>query len=237
MVKGLEPVRLEVTDLSLTVPGRELFSDVSFAVDAGECVAVVGSSGVGKTSLLNCIAGITTPTSGSVVVDGSDLRNLRAPRRAEFRLRHIGIVFQFGELFPELTALENVALPLRLIGVERPEAETRAADWLERLGVDVPRKAHPELLSGGEIQRIAIARALVLEPLLVLADEPTGMLDEENTERVAGLLVNAAKGLGAAVVVATHDSLVAAAADRVLGLRAGALVPASESGVLEQARR
>lgn len=219
--------RLWVDRLSLEVPGRQLLSDASFAVDSGECVAVVGPSGVGKTSLLNCAAGIETPTSGSVSVDGVEISRLSTKQRSAFRLAHIGIVFQFGELLPELTLLENVALPLRLRGVSRRVAEEKAAGWLER--VDLSRRAHerPELLSGGEIQRGAIARALVHEPSLLLADEPTGMLDEENTERVVRLLVTTSRRLGSALLLVTHDLSVASAADRSLSFHFGRLSQAA----------
>lgn len=126
---------------------------------------------------------------------------------------------------PELTTLGNVALPLRLLGVSRAEAERRASEWLKRVGVSEHGGSHPDRLSGGEIQRVAIARALVHGPCLILADEPTGALDEENTSRIAKLLVDTAKGLGATVVVATHDPLVASKADVVLRLHKGVLTP------------
>lgn len=228
--------RLEVENLALDVPGRRLLVGADFTAGAGECLAVLGPSGVGKTSLLNCVAGISTAASGSVLIDGTELSSLGAAKRSEFRLRHIGMVFQFGELLPELTLLENVALPLRLVDVPRREAERRAMGWLDRLGLGEHVQAHPERLSGGEIQRAGIARALVHEPVLVLADEPTGMLDEENTERVVGLLVETARELGIAVMVATHDPLVASAADRVLRIRDGRLIVADESDRSADAR-
>ncbi|MEJ7652581.1 MAG: ABC transporter ATP-binding protein [Chloroflexia bacterium] len=216
---------LEVEGLSLDVPGRKVMDGVELAVHAGECVAVMGPSGSGKTSLLNCLCGITTPSSGAVRVGGTDLGCLRLSKRSAFRLRHVGMVFQFGELLPELSALENVALPLRLQGISRTEAEAAARRWLDRVDLAGRGEAHSDALSGGEVQRIGIARALAHAPLLVLADEPTGALDEENGMLVAGLLVGAAKELGAAVVIATHDPLVAQQADRVLRLREGCLVP------------
>jgi ABC-type lipoprotein export system ATPase subunit len=211
--------RLTVEDLSLKVPARRLLAGASFGVAAGECVAVVGPSGVGKTSLLNCVAGIDTPAAGSVRIDDTDLSLLRADERAAFRLRHIGLVFQFGELLPELTLLENVALPLRLMDASRRDAEDRARSRIDSLGLSHRAQARPELLSGGEIQRAAIARALVHEPSVVLADEPTGMLDEETTAKVVGLLVETARQLGSALLLVTHDPLVASTADRVLRMR------------------
>lgn len=226
---------MRVSGLALDVPGRRLLDEVGFDVGAGECLAVMGPSGSGKTSLLNCLSGIAMPTSGWVWAAGTELTALGLSRRTEFRLRHIGMVFQFGELLPELSALENVALPLRLMGTSRREAERRASGWLDRLGLD-DGKAHPETLSGGEIQRVAIARALAHEPRLVLADEPTGALDEENSLRVVELLVGAAKDLGAAVIVATHDPLVASSTDRVLRLLDGRLVANGGSSLSPEPR-
>jgi len=221
--------RLTVEGLSLEVSARRLLSGAGFGVDAGECVAVVGPSGVGKTSLLNCIAGIDTPAAGSVSIDDTELSVLRADERAGFRLRHIGLVFQFGELLPELTLLENVALPLRLMDGSRREAEDRALSMLDRLGLGQHARARPERVSGGEIQRAAIARALVHEPSVVLADEPTGMLDEETTAQVVGLLVETARQLGSALLLVTHDPLVASAADRVLRMSNARLCPIGDS--------
>ena len=217
--------RLEVKGISLEVPGRRLLDDVGFAAEAGECLAVVGPSGSGKTSLLNCLCGVTKPTAGSVRIGGVELTGLGASEKTAFRLRRIGMVFQFGELLPELTALENVALPLRLMGDSRRDAERRAAGWLERFGLGGRGDAHPDVLSGGEVQRVGIARALAHEPRLVLADEPTGALDEANSKRIVGLLVGMAKEFGSTVVMTTHDPLVASRADRILRLHEGRLVP------------
>jgi putative ABC transport system ATP-binding protein len=226
MSKGVGLARLEVENLSLDVPGRRLLAGVGITVEAGECVAILGASGVGKTSLLNCVAGISTPALGSVRIDGTVLSELPSARRADFRLGHIGIVFQFGELLPELSLAENVALPLRLRGLPRRETETRTRHELDRLGLGGQAASHPDSLSGGEIQRAGIARALVHRPLLVLADEPNGMLDEENTQRVASLLGRVAREWGVAVLVVTHDPVVASAADRVLKIRDRQLIPA-----------
>lgn len=221
--------RLEVRDLSLDVPGRRLLNDVNFSAGAGECLAIMGPSGSGKTSLLNCLCGIATPASGSVRIDGVKLSSLGVSKRSEFRLRNVGMVFQFGELLPELTTLENVALPLRFMGISRREAERRAEEWLDRLGLGGRGEARSDALSGGEIQRVGIARALAHEPGLILADEPTGALDEADSVLIVGLLAGIAKELGTTVVVATHDPLVASRMDLVLRLQDSRLAPADGS--------
>lgn len=217
---------LLVHDLVLEIPGRRLLDGVEMAADAGQCLAVMGPSGSGKTSLLNCLAGITRPTAGTIRVGDVDVDRLGTAARAAFRLRRVGLVFQFGELLPELTVVENVALPLRFLKVPRLEAEGRAMALLDRLGLGDRARAHPDVLSGGEVQRVGIARALAHAPALVLADEPTGMLDEANAVQVTALLIGMATASGATVVVATHDPAVAAAADRVLRLHDGHLSPA-----------
>jgi putative ABC transport system ATP-binding protein len=190
----------------------------------------------GCCSHRDCLCGIARPTSGSVLIDGVELTGLGLSEQTAYRLRRVGMVFQFGELLPELTALENVALPLRLMGVSRREAERRATAWLDRLGLDARGEAYPNVLSGGEVQRAGIARALAHEPRLILADEPTGALDENSSARIAGLFVGAAKELGATVIVATHDPLVASKADRVLRLCEGRLAPVDGMGASEQVR-
>jgi putative ABC transport system ATP-binding protein len=173
----------------------------------------MGPSGSGKTSLLNCLVGISLPTSGSVEIDGVVITELPASKRSAFRLARIGIVFQFGELLPELTVLQNVALPARLAGVQPRLADQNALGWLQRLHLDSLAHRTPTTLSGGETLRIGVARALAQNPVLVVADEPTGMLDEENTKHVVDLLLTSSRNVGAAVVIATHDPQVAAAAD------------------------
>lgn len=221
--------QLKVTDISLDVPGRRLLDGVNLEARAGECLAIMGPSGSGKTSLLNCLCGITKPSSGSVRIEGVELTDLSLAKRSALRLRRVGMVFQFGELLPELTALENVALPLRLMGSPRSEAERRASEWLKRVHLGERGGAHPDVLSGGEVQRTGIARALAHEPGLILADEPTGALDEDNSVLVMGLLIGAAKELGATVVVTTHDTQVASKTDRTLRLHEGHLKPSENS--------
>ena len=204
---------LVVRNLSFGFPGRDLFASVSFDLGRGEFMSIVGPSGSGKSTLLSCIVGILVPGQGSVVIDGTLLSDLPTSARADFRLRHIGMVFQFGELLPELPVVENVSLPLVLAGVPRQEARARAAETLERLGLAPRSAAMPETLSGGEVQRAAIARALVTEPGLLVADEPTGMLDGTTSANVMSELKGVASESGTALLVVTHDEDVAATAD------------------------
>jgi putative ABC transport system ATP-binding protein len=191
------------------------------AVDGGEIVAVMGPSGSGKSTLLHCLAGIVRPDAGRVEFAGRDVTAMSDAERSALRRREFGFVFQFGQLVPELPCVENVALPLRLEGVRRREATRRAVEWLERLEVADVGGARPGEVSGGEGQRVAVARALVGEPRVVFADEPTGALDSLNGERVMTLLTAAAREFGAAVVLVTHEPRVAAYSDREVVVRDG----------------
>ncbi|MEU3305074.1 ABC transporter ATP-binding protein [Streptomyces sp. NPDC006678] len=192
-----------------------------FAVDAGEIVAVMGPSGSGKSTLLHCLAGIVTPDSGAITYDGRELSAMSDTERSALRRGDFGFVFQFGQLVPELTCVENVALPLRLNGVRRKDAERKAGEWLERLEIAELRQKRPGEVSGGQGQRVAVARALVTSPRVLFADEPTGALDSFNGERVMQLLTAAARDSGAAVVLVTHEARVAAYSDREVSVRDG----------------
>ncbi|MFG2286958.1 ABC transporter ATP-binding protein [Streptomyces sp. NPDC048595] len=194
---------------------------VEFSIHPGEVVAVMGPSGSGKSTLLHCLAGIIGPDSGTVRYGDRELTAMTDAQRSALRRTDFGFVFQFGQLVPELTALENVALPLRLNGTKRKDAERRARQWLERLEVDDVRDKRPGELSGGQGQRIAVARALVNRPRVVFADEPTGALDSLNGERVLTLLTDAARDTRAAVVLVTHEARVAAYSDREIVVRDG----------------
>ncbi|WP_405478761.1 ABC transporter ATP-binding protein [Streptomyces sp. NBC_00009] len=193
----------------------------SFAIHPGEIVAVMGPSGSGKSTLLHCLAGIVTPDAGSITYDGRDLTAMSDAERSALRRSEFGFVFQFGQLVPELTCAENVALPLRLTGFRRKAAERRAAAWLERLEVDDLAGKRPGEISGGQGQRVAVARSLVTNPRVLFADEPTGALDSLNGERVMELLTEAARGANAAVVLVTHETRVAAYSDREIVVRDG----------------
>lgn len=212
----------------LAVPGRILVDGLDLDVSPGEIVAILGPSGSGKTTVLHSIAGIVVPERGEIEITGTTLSNLRSGARAAFRLKHIGMIFQFGDLLPELRVGENVSFPLRLQGERRASAEHRAEMMLASVGLGGRGAEHPDDLSGGEVQRVGIARALVSNPAVVLADEPTGALDEKNSICVMDLLVARARELGTAVIVATHDPLVALRADRLLRLHEGHLEAVSD---------
>ncbi|MGW2343734.1 ABC transporter ATP-binding protein [Streptomyces sp. NPDC001661] len=190
-------------------------------VRAGEILAVTGASGSGKSTLLHCLAGLVRPDQGSVTYDGGRLDRFDEERLSELRRTEFGIVFQFGQLVPELDALDNVALPLLLAGTSRAAARAEADAWLERFGVRGQRDARLGEMSGGQAQRVALARALVTGPKVVLADEPTGALDSLATEQVLASLVNAARETHTAVVLVTHEAQVAAYADREVSLQDG----------------
>ncbi|WP_422774429.1 ABC transporter ATP-binding protein [Plantactinospora sp. WMMC1484] len=212
---------LAAIDLHKAYGATPALEGASLAVQAGEMVAVMGPSGSGKSTLLHCLAGIVRPDAGQVRYRDRELSAMSDTERSALRRGDFGFVFQFGQLVPELTCLENVALPLRLDGVRRREAERRAAEWLARLEVTDVAGQRPGEISGGQGQRIAVARALVTAPRVVFADEPTGALDSLNGEQVMTLLTQAARETGAAVVLVTHEPRVAAYADREVVVRDG----------------
>ncbi|MFC4032701.1 ABC transporter ATP-binding protein [Streptomyces polygonati] len=212
---------LVATDLRKVYGPTPALDGADFTIRAGEVVAVMGPSGSGKSTLLHCLAGIVRADSGAVRYRGRDLTAMSDGERSALRRSDFGFVFQFGQLVPELTCLENVAMPLRLGGLRRREAEERAAGWLGRLEVADIADKRPGEVSGGQGQRVAVARALVGQPRVVFADEPTGALDSLNGERVMRLLTDAAHDTGAAVVLVTHEARVAAYSDREVVVRDG----------------
>jgi lipoprotein-releasing system ATP-binding protein len=200
--------------------------DLDLSVERGEMVAVVGASGVGKSTLLHLLGGLDRMDSGSVCVGEYDISKLPEPDLVTFRNRHIGFVFQFHHLLPEFNALENAEMPLRIARMAPAEARTRAAAVLQRLGLGDRLTHRPSMLSGGEQQRVAVARALVSEPTVLLADEPTGDLDEQTADRLHALLREMHHERQLSSVIATHNLRLAASCDRVLRLEGGRLVPA-----------
>jgi putative ABC transport system ATP-binding protein len=204
---------------------------VSISIQPGEFVAVMGPSGCGKSTLLHLIGGLDKASQGSVSVDGHNLNDLDDDSLTKLRRRKMGFVFQFYNLIPVLTALENAALPVTLDGSQPAEAQKKAAEWLSRFGLGGRLSHRPDQLSGGQQQRVAIARALVAEPQLILADEPTGNLDTKSSDEIAGLLRQVSKELGRAVIMVTHDPRIAAYADRIIFLKDGKVV---EETILEK---
>lgn len=199
----------------------EALRGIDFALEPGEIVAVMGPSGSGKSTLLHCLAGILTPDEGTVTFDGRRVDRLGDGERSRLRRTSFGFVFQFGQLVPELTAVENVALPLLLNGQSRTAALARATAWFPRLGLDGLAERRPGEMSGGQAQRVAVARAMVIEPAVVFADEPTGSLDSLAGEQVMELLTGSAREHGTSVVLVTHEPRVAAYASREIVVRDG----------------
>ncbi|WP_299532847.1 ABC transporter ATP-binding protein [uncultured Streptomyces sp.] len=215
---------LVARDLRKSYGSTPALDGASFSVHPGEVVAVMGPSGSGKSTLLHCLAGIVTPDSGSVTYAGRELSGMSDAGRSALRRSDFGFVFQFGRLVPELTCVENVALPLRLNGVRRKAAERTALTWMERLEVESLAAERPGEISGGQGQRVAVARALASSPKVLFADEPTGALDSYNGERVMELLTEAARSARVAVVLVTHEARVAAYSDRDVTVRDGRAV-------------
>ena len=211
------------------VPVRAL-RGVDLAVEGGEFVAVMGPSGCGKSTLLNLVAGLETPTDGGIRIDGEPIASKSEDELAVMRRRHVGIVFQFFNLLEGMSVLENVALPAVVAGRPRKQADTRALDLLDLLGISDKAGKTPGLLSGGQRQRLSIARALANEPTLLLADEPTGSLDSAGGAEVLELFRRLHQG-GQTILMVTHDDGVAAAADRIVQMRDGRIVDGSASDV------
>ena len=218
----LQPA-LELSGVEYSYRRNAALRGVTLQVSPGEVVAVTGASGCGKSTLLHCAAGILSPDAGTVRVAGQDLAALPEDQRARLRRTKVGIVLQFGQLVPDLPLIDNVALPLLLDGHERGEAHESALDWLKQVGVADEAEAVPAELSGGQTQRAAVARALITGPSVVLADEPTGSLDSKAGQELLEVLLRASRYRGSALVMVTHDNLIAASADREIRLRDGVI--------------
>ena len=226
---------LEATDLAKTYVGGDgglltVLDGVCLEVARGEMVAIVGTSGAGKSTLLHLLGGLDRPTRGQVRIDGESLDGLTDEQLSARRNRRIGFVFQFHHLLREFSALENVMMPVCVSGLATHVARVRAADLLRRVGLEGRMGHRPGELSGGEQQRTAVARALAMDPALVLADEPSGNLDHANGERLHDLLASLVRDLSVAMVVVTHNRSLAARAHRVLRLEDGTLHPAEPAG-------
>jgi lipoprotein-releasing system ATP-binding protein len=213
---------------SYTVGSQALhvLRDVNLDVDAGEMLAIVGQSGVGKSTLLHLLGGLDRVDSGTIRIGDVDVTTLPPPMLVEFRNRNVGFVFQFHHLLPEFDALENAEMPMRIARIPLTEARSRATDLLERVGLGERLTHRPSMLSGGEQQRVAVARALIMRPSLLLADEPTGDLDETTAESLHRLLLGMHAEYGLTSIIATHNPRLAAACNRTLRMERGQLRPA-----------
>jgi putative ABC transport system ATP-binding protein len=217
---SVEHVFKAVTDSTGTL---EILRDIDFALKARETAAIVGASGSGKSTLLSIIAGLDTPTRGTVRLAGHDLFAIDEDARAALRAKQVGFVFQSFQLLGNLTALENVMLPLELDG--RKDARKAATEMLERVGLSQRLTAYPKVLSGGEQQRVALARAFVVQPAVLLADEPTGSLDFATGEKIMELMFDLNREQGTTLVLVTHDRSIAARCDRRITIEAGKIAP------------
>jgi putative ABC transport system ATP-binding protein len=209
---------LQIKDLCKRYADTAVFQHVSLQLQPGEFVALLGESGVGKSTLLNCIAGLDNADSGQVLFDGQPLHTLPETARALLRRQHLGFVFQAFHVLPHLTVAENVSLPLRLLGRHTPQDTQRVAGVLQAVGLQALGQRLPAQLSGGQLQRVAIARAVVHAPRLILADEPTGNLDPTTAAKVMDALIAQTRSHGASLVLVTHSEAAAARADRSLRL-------------------
>ena len=221
---------LQAHQLRKTFGETEAMRGISLDIQRGEVVAIMGPSGSGKSTLLHCLAGIIRPDHGTVTYFEQPATPLRIDQlsdaeRTKLRRHQFGFVFQFSQLVPELTALDNVAIPLLLSGHSRAVAYDQAEHWLDRMGVHAKRHQLATKLSGGQIQRVAVARALAIEPQILFADEPTGSLDSLNSEKVMELFLHAARANGTTVIIVTHEPTIAAYADREIIVRDGQIAP------------
>ena len=216
---------IQVIDIHKSFGDLEVLKGVNLKVEKGEIVAIVGKSGAGKTTLLQLIGTLDRPTSGKVLIDDTDVFALNDTQLAAFRNRHIGFIFQFHQLLPEFTALENVCIPAMIARQKETDYKPRAEQLLRELGLAERMNHKPNELSGGEKQRVAAARALMMRPTIILADEPTGSLDEKNKKELSDLLLKLRKEYGQTILLVTHDKELAHIADRVIEIVDGKISP------------
>lgn len=212
---------IKISNITKSFGTLQVLKGIDLTINKGEVVSIVGPSGAGKTTLLQIIGTLDTPDSGSIYINGESVTNLSQKKLADFRNRHIGFVFQFHQLLPEFTALENVMIPALIAGTSRKQAKEKALSLLDMLGLAARAGHKPSQLSGGEKQRVAVARALVNDPDVILADEPSGSLDSENKKELHQLFFDLRDRLGQTFVIVTHDEALAAITDRTIQMRDG----------------
>lgn len=215
---------IEVKDIHKSFGTLEVLKGVNLTVSHGEIVSIIGKSGAGKTTLLQIIGTLDRPTSGRIIIDGTDVFTLGEKALSAFRNKHIGFIFQFHQLLPEFTALENVMMPALIAGESRREAEGKAVELLSQLGLSKRMEHKPSELSGGEKQRVAAARAMIMQPDIILADEPSGSLDEQNKRELHQLLLRLKEQFGQTILIVTHDKELAQISDRVIEIQDGKIL-------------
>lgn len=215
---------ISISNITKSFGSLQVLKGINLTINKGEVVSIVGPSGAGKTTLLQIIGTLDTPDGGSILINGQDVTALSQKKLADFRNRHIGFVFQFHQLLPEFTALENVMIPALIAGTSRRQAKEKAMSLLDMLGLSARAGHKPSQLSGGEKQRVAVARALVNDPDVILADEPSGSLDSENKKELHQLFFDLRDRLGQTFVIVTHDESLATITDRTIHMQDGNIV-------------
>lgn len=225
---------IDIKGIKKSFGSLEVLKGIDLHIDKGEVVSIVGPSGAGKTTLLQIIGTLDRPDAGTITIDGIDVSKLSSKKLSDFRNQHIGFVFQFHQLLPEFTAIENIMIPAYIAGVSHREARQRAEELLEFMGLSDRASHKPKELSGGEKQRVAVARALMNHPAVILADEPSGSLDSKNKEELHQLFFDLRDKFGQTFVIVTHDEQLASITDRTIHMRDGQLENLEELDTLDK---